>query len=353
MISTDAYAAENPVSALAPYVLDRRELGPHDIEIDILFCGVCHSDIHTIRGDWGAQNYPFVPGHEIIGRVAGRGAEVTKFEPGDVVGVGCMVDSCQRCEPCANGTEQFCENGFTGTYSGIEKETGRPTYGGYASRIVVNDKFVLRIPRNMDLAGTAPLLCAGITTYSPLRHWKVGAGQKVGIVGLGGLGHVALKLAKAMGANVILFTTSPGKADDARRLGASEVVLSSDPHAMASHAASLDFLLDTVSAPHELDLYLELLKLDGTMTLVGMPAHPHPSPQPSSLILKRRSLAGSITGGLPETQEMLDFCGEHGILADVEVIPMDMVNAAYERLLAGDVKYRFVIDMATLKRTVA
>lgn len=353
MIATDSFAAYAPGDPLKPYALERRDPGAHDVEVDILFCGICHSDIHTVRGEWGPQNYPFVPGHEIVGRVARVGAEVAGFAAGDLVGVGCMVDSCQRCGPCAQSLEQFCENGFNGTYSGVEKETGRPTYGGYSGKIVVNDKFVLRVPPSLDPAGVAPLLCAGITTYSPLRRWGIGPGQRVGVVGLGGLGHVALKLARAMGAHVVLFTTSPDKTADALRLGAHEVVLSTDPDQMARYAGSLDFVLDTASAPHSLDPYLLLLKIDGTMTLVGMPATPHPAPDPASLILKRRSLAGSITGGLRETQEMLDFCAEHGIVADVELVAMDAVNGAYERVLAADVKYRFVIDMATLGASTA
>ena len=348
MIQTDSYAAHVAGEPLRPFDLERRDPGPHDIEIDIVFCGICHSDIHTVRGEWGPQNYPFVPGHEIIGNVARTGDAVTHHQVGDLVGVGCMVDSCRHCPPCEARMEQFCENGFSGTYSGVEKETGRPTYGGYSGKIVVNEDFVLRIPEGLDPAGVAPLLCAGITTYSPLRRWNVGPGQRIGVVGLGGLGHVALKIAKAMGAQVVLFTTSPEKVADGKALGADEVVISTETGALESHAYSLDFVLDTVSARHDLDPYLELLKIDGTLTLVGMPASPHPAPDPASLILKRRSLAGSITGGLTETQEMLDFCAEHGITADIEMIAMDEVNAAYERLLAGDVKYRFVIDMATL-----
>lgn len=346
--TTHSYAAPTAGAPLKPWPLERRDLGAHDVEIAIDFCGVCHSDIHTVRGEWGPQNWPFVPGHEIVGRVVGIGAEVSRYAVGDTVGVGCMVDSCRHCPPCQSGNQQFCDNGFNGTYSGIEKLTGRPTYGGYSGRIVVDEDFVLRIPEGLDPASAAPLLCAGITTYSPLRHWKVKAGDRVGVVGLGGLGHVALKLAHAMGAHVVLFTTSPGKADDARRLGADEVVVSTDAKAMAACAYCLDFVLDTVSAPHDLDAYLALLKIDGTLALVGMPASPHPPIDPASLILKRRSVAGSITGGLPETQEMLDFCAKHGITADIEVIAIDQINAAYERLLAADVKYRFVIDMATL-----
>jgi len=348
LIKTNSYAAYAPGEALKPWPLERRDPGPHDVVIDIVYCGICHSDIHTVRGEWGEQNWPFVAGHEIVGRVSAVGDAVTLHKVGDQVGVGCMVDSCRKCPPCQVRMEQFCEPGFSGTYSGIEVGTGRPTYGGYSSVIVVHEDFVLRIPEGLDPAGAAPLLCAGITTYSPLRRWKVGPGMKVGIVGLGGLGHVAVKLAKAMGAHVTLFTTSPGKVEDGKALGADEVVVSTDPAAMKANAYTLDFVLDTVSAPHDLDPYLNLLKIDGTMTLVGMPAEPHPSPDPGSLILKRRSLAGSITGGLTETQEMLDFCAEHGIAADYEMVAMDEVNEAYEKLLAGKVKYRYVIDMATM-----
>lgn len=348
MIQTNSYAAYMPGEPLRPWPLERRDPRSHDVEIDIIYCGVCHSDIHTVRGEWGEQNWPFVAGHEIIGRVVRTGEEASLFKAGDMVGVGCMVDSCRHCSPCEKRMEQFCENGFSGTYSGIEVGTGRPTYGGYSGKIVVHEDFVLRIPEGLDPAGAAPLLCAGITTYSPLRRWKVGPGQKIGVVGLGGLGHVAVKIAKAMGAHVTLFTTSAGKVADAKALGADEVVISTQPGAMEANAYTLDFVLDTVSAPHDLDPYLELLRIDGTMTLVGMPAEPHPSPDPGSLILKRRSLAGSITGGLAETQEMLDFCAEHGITADIEMIAMGEINEAYERLLAGKVKYRFVIDMATL-----
>jgi len=348
MIPTNSYAAHQPGEALRPWPLERREPGPHDVEIDIVYCGICHSDIHTVRGEWGEQNWPFVPGHEIIGRVVRAGDAASLHQVGDLVGVGCMVDSCRHCPPCEQRMEQFCENGFSGTYSGLETGTGRPTYGGYSGKIVVHEDFVLRIPEGLDPAGAAPLLCAGITTYSPLRRWNVGPGRKIGIVGLGGLGHVAVKIAKAMGAHVTLFTTSPGKVADAKALGADEVVVSTQPGAMEANAYTLDFVLDTVSAPHDLDPYLELLKIDGTMTLVGMPAEPHPSPDPGRLILKRRSLAGSITGGLAETQEMLDFCAANGIAADVEMVSMGEVNEAYERLLAGKVKYRFVIDMATL-----
>lgn len=348
MIRTSAYAAHTHDSPLRPWAFERRDPGPHDVEIDIDFCGICHSDIHTVRGEWGPERYPFVPGHEIVGRVASVGAKVTKFHKGQRVGVGCMVDSCQRCESCAAGQEQFCENGFTGTYSGIEAETGRQTYGGYSKKIVVQEKFVLRIPEALDPARAAPLLCAGITTYSPLRHWKAGRGKKVGVVGLGGLGHMGLKIARAMGATVVLITTSPSKADNGRQLGAHEVCVSTDSQQMAKHKESLDLILDTAAVSHDLDALLDLLKRDGTLVLVGIPAERNPSPDVARLVRKRRSIVGSITGGLPETQEMLDFCAAHGLGADVEVIPIQKVNEAYERMLKGDVRYRFVIDMQSL-----
>ena len=344
------YAAQSATAPLAPYHFARREPQPHDVVIDILYCGVCHSDLHTVKSEWGGTVYPCVPGHEIVGRVTHTGAHVAKFKKGDLVGVGCLVDSCQHCPTCGEGLEQYCENGFTGTYNGTEKETGKNTYGGYSNTIVVTEKFVLRIPENLDPAAAAPLLCAGITTYSPLRHWKVSKGHKVGIVGLGGLGHMGVKLAHAMGAHVVLFTTSPGKEASARKLGADEVVISKNAEAMAKHKNSFHYILDTVSAQHNLDAYLELLRTDGTMTLVGAPPAPHPSPTVFNLILKRRSLAGSLIGGIAETQEMLDFCGKHNIVSDVEIIPIQKTNEAYERMLKSDVKYRFVIDMASLKK---
>jgi uncharacterized zinc-type alcohol dehydrogenase-like protein len=348
MIPTLAYAAHSNDTPLRPWTFERRDPGPHDVEIDIDFCGICHSDLHTVRGEWGPEKYPFVPGHEIVGHVASVGAQVTKFRKGDRVGVGCMVNSCQRCGSCADGQEQFCENGFTGTYSGIESETGRQTYGGYSKKIVVDDKFVLRIPAKLDPARAAPLLCAGITTYSPLRHWKVGQGKKVGVVGLGGLGHMGIKIARAMGATVVLITTSPSKADSARKLGAHDVWVSTDAAQMASHEESLDLVLDTAAGSHDLDGLLDLLKRDGSLVLVGVPAQPHPAPDVGRLVRKRRSVVGSITGGLRETQEMLDFCAEHGLGAEVEVIPIQAVNEAYERMLRGDIRYRFVIDMQSL-----
>jgi uncharacterized zinc-type alcohol dehydrogenase-like protein len=349
MTNTPAYAAQAADKPLGPHTIERREPGPHDVAIDIRYCGVCHSDLHTARNEWGNTVYPSVPGHEIVGTVTAVGNDVHGFEVGDTVGVGCMVDSCGRCDSCKAGEENYCENGFTGTYNGPEQDGGGNTYGGYSTRIVVDEKFVLRIRHEKDLAAVAPLLCAGITTYSPLRHWNVGPGKKVGIVGLGGLGHMGVKLAHAMGAQVVLFTTSPGKTEDAKRLGADEVVISKDRDQMAEHAGSLDFILDTVAAPHDLDAYLNLLKRDGTMCLVGAPESPHPSPTVFNLILKRRGIAGSLIGGIRETQEMLDFCAEHGIVSDIEMIAMRDINEAYERMLKSDVKYRFVIDMSTLQ----
>lgn len=345
-----AYAAQSATSPLAPFTLERRAPGQLDVAIDILHCGVCHSDLHTARSEWGPSIYPVVPGHEIVGRVTAVGDLVTKFKVGDTVGVGCMVDSCQHCQPCADDLEQYCENGFTGTYNSPEQGTGANTHGGYSSQIVVRESFVLKISHDAgELAAVAPLLCAGITTYSPLRQWKVGPGSKVGIVGLGGLGHMGVKIAAAMGAHVVLFTTSAGKREDALRLGAKEVVVSKNADEMAAHANSFDFILNTVAASHDLDAFLVLLKLDGTMTLVGAPASPHPSPGVFNLILKRRRLAGSLIGGIKETQEMLDFCAKHGIVSEIESIRMDEINTAYERMLKSDVKYRFVVDMASLK----
>ena len=345
------YAAKSATTPLAPFTFERREPLERDVAIDILQCGVCHSDLHTARSEWGPSIYPCVPGHEIVGRVSAVGEGVSKFKVGDFVGVGCMVDSCQHCKPCAEGLEQYCDNGFTGTYNSPEQGGGANTLGGYSSHIVVHEKFVLRVShQESDLAAVAPLLCAGITTYSPLRQWKVGPGQKVGIVGLGGLGHMGVKIAAAMGAEVVLFTTSPSKVADGKKLGATAVVLSNDADQMAEHRNSFDFILNTVAAPHNLDPFLGLLKLDGTIVLVGAPSTPHPSPGVFNLILKRRRLAGSLIGGIAETQEMLDFCARHNILADVEPIAMDQINDAYERMLKSDVKYRFVVDMSTLSR---
>jgi uncharacterized zinc-type alcohol dehydrogenase-like protein len=343
------YAAKSAASPLNLFQFERREPGPRDVQIDILYCGVCHSDVHTARDEWGGAVYPVVPGHEIVGRVTRVGSEVTRFKEGDLAGVGCMVDSCRRCINCDDGLEQYCDHGFTGTYNSPDKRSGGVTYGGYSTSIVVDDHFVLRMPDNLDPAAAAPLLCAGITTYSPLREWGVGKGHKVGVVGLGGLGHMGVKFAHAMGAHVVLFTTSPGKTQDALRLGADEVVVSRDEDAMAVHAGTFHFILNTVAAPHNLDAFLTLLRRDGTMTLVGAPAEPHPSPTVFNLIFKRRRLAGSLIGGIAETQEMLDFCAEHGIVSDIELIPIHQINEAWDRMVKSDVKYRFVIDMASLR----
>lgn len=348
MQKTRAYAAHNNHSPLAPFSFERRDPGPKDVQIEILFCGVCHSDIHQVRNEWGNALYPMVPGHEIIGTVTGVGSEVSGFKPGDRVGVGCLVDSCRTCPDCADNLEQFC-NSATFTYNAPDPVSGDNTYGGYSSQIVVDQHFVLHISEKLDPAAAAPLLCAGITTYSPLKHWRVGKGDKVGIVGLGGLGHMGVKFARAMGAQVVLFTTSAGKIDDAKRLGAHEVVISSNSEAMQQHRASFDFILNTVAASHNLDSFTELLKRDGTLCLVGVPDQPHPSPAVGNLIFKRRQIAGSLIGGLKETQEMLDFCAEHNIVSDIEIIPIQQINQAYERMLKSDVKYRFVIDLATLK----
>ncbi|MHB1100791.1 MAG: NAD(P)-dependent alcohol dehydrogenase [Burkholderiales bacterium] len=343
-----AYAAQSPTTPLSPFEIERRPIGAEDVNIQILYCGVCHSDLHTARNEWKNTIYPSVPGHEIVGRVISVGDKVRNFKPGDLAGVGCMVDSCGHCNPCHDGEEQYCENGFTGTYNG-PLFGGENTHGGYSQSIVVKEHFVLKISHDEQaLASVAPLLCAGITTYSPLRHWQAGPGKRVGIVGLGGLGHMGVKIAHAMGAHVTLFTTSPSKIEDGKKLGADEVCVSTDPGQMASRSNRLDFILNTVAAPHNLDAYLQLLKHDGTMTLVGAPADPHPSPGVFNLILKRRQIAGSLIGGIRETQEMLDFCAKHGITSDIELIPMSYINTAYERMLKSDVKYRFVIDMATL-----
>jgi alcohol dehydrogenase (NADP+) len=350
MIEANAYAVHSPTDQFAPFGFERREPNPNDVVIDILYCGVCHSDLHTARGEWPGTRYPCVPGHEIVGRVRAVGDAVTRFREGDPVGVGCMVDSCLSCASCQEGLEQYCERFFTGTYNGPTQDRRDNTYGGYSDAIVVREEFVLRIGhREEELAAAAPLLCAGITTWSPLRHWKVGPGKKVGMVGIGGLGHMGLKLAKALGAHVVAFTTSPGKIEDAKALGADEVVVSRHPEEMKAHAGSFDFILNTVAAPHDLDPFLLLLKRDGAMTLVGVPPEPHPSPSVGQLIFRRRSLSGSLIGGIAETQEMLDFCAEHGIVSDIEMIPIQAIDAAYERMLRSDVKYRFVIDMGSLR----
>lgn len=344
------FAALSADQPLAAFAFQRREPGPHDVRIEILYCGVCHSDLHTARNEWQNTRYPSMPGHEIVGKVTAVGAEVKGFKAGDVAGIGCIVDSCRQCGSCHEGEEQYCEAGFTGTYNGPLFGGGENTLGGYSDQIVVDEKYVLKISHTDQLAAVAPLLCAGITTYSPLAHWKVAPGQKVGVVGLGGLGHMAVKIAKAMGAHVVLFTTSEGKRADALRLGVDEVVISRDAAQMAAQGSRLDFIINTVAAPHDLDPLLNALKRDGTMALVGAPDQPHPSPNVFNLILKRRTLAGSLIGGIHETQEMLDFCASHGIVADIEMIRMDEINEAYERMLKGDVKYRFVIDMATLAK---
>ncbi len=346
MTASRGYAALTAKAPMAPFAFERRAPGPKDIQIEIAFCGVCHSDLHQVRDEWGGAIFPMVPGHEIVGTVTAVGSDVTKFAVGDRAGVGCLVESCRSCENCLEHQEQYCTGGATFTYNSRDKD-GAPTYGGYANNIVVDEAFALTIPASLDLAAVAPLLCAGITTYSPLRHWNVTAGQKVGVVGLGGLGHMALKFAKAFGAHVVQFTTSANKVDDAKRLGADEVVMSNSADAMKAHGGSFDFILDTVSAPHDIQAFLGLLKRDGTMTLVGVPEKP-PVVHPFLLIGGRRSLAGSLIGGIAETQAMLDFCGEHGITSDIELIAMKDIDASYERMLKGDVKYRFVIDLATL-----
>jgi alcohol dehydrogenase (NADP+) len=346
-----AYAAHSAKSGLAPFSIPRRELRPDDVQIDILYCGVCHSDLHQVRNEWQdalPTVYPVVPGHEIIGRVTRTGRAVKKFKEGDIAGVGCLVNSCGHCVNCLAGEEQFCVNFPTLTYNGEDKILGGVTYGGYSESIVVRQAFVLRISDKLDLAGTAPLLCAGITTYSPLRHWNVGKGQKVGIVGLGGLGHMGVKFAKAFGAHVVLFSTSPKKIADARRLGVDEVIISTQPEEMQKHASSFDFILDTVSADHDLNAYIQLLKVNGTLTLVGAPEKPA-AVAAFGLLFGRRRLAGSAIGGIRETQEMLDFCADHGITSDIELIKIQDINQAYDRLLKSDVKYRFVIDIASLK----
>lgn len=347
MSTVKAYAAHDAAAPLVPFAISRRPPGPADVEIDILYCGVCHSDLHQARNEWGMTVYPCVPGHEIIGRVTRVGAQVRGFKPGDTAAIGCMVDSCRTCPSCQDGEEQYCAHGPIWTYNGEDHQSGGMTFGGYSQRIVVDEAFVLRVPGHLDPAASAPLLCAGITTFSPLRRWRVGQGQTVGIVGLGGLGHMAVKFAQAMGARVVLFTTSPGKAEDARRLGAADVVVSSDPADMNRYLDGLDFILDTVSAPHDLNAYLGLLKRGGAMVLVGVPPEPLPVAAPN-LIFGRHQLAGSLIGGIRETQEMLEFCGEHDIVSDIELIAMDQINLAYERMLKSDVRYRFVIDMATL-----
>jgi uncharacterized zinc-type alcohol dehydrogenase-like protein len=353
MPNAKAYSAASPTSPLVSSTIVRRDPTPEDVQIEILYCGICHSDLHQVRNEWKevfATVYPCVPGHEIVGRVTKIGSAVTKFKVGDLAAVGCMIDTDGTCPDCKEGLEQFCPN-FTLTYNAPDKHLGGVTYGGYSESIVVKDKFALKVPANLDLAAVAPLLCAGITTYSPLRHWGVTKGKKVGIVGLGGLGHMGVKFAHALGAHTVVFTTSPNKKDDAIRLGADEVVISKNADEMQKHIGSFDFILDAVSADHDINAYLQLLKRDGNLTLVGAPEKPL-QVAAFNLLFGRKSLSGSPIGGLKETQEMLDFCGENGITSDIELIPIQKVNEAYERLLKSDVKYRFVIDMATLKAEV-
>lgn len=345
---TRAFAAQSATAPLAPFAIERRQPTPTDVEIDILFCGVCHSDIHFARNEWGFTSYPVVPGHEILGKVTRVGKGVTKFRVGDLAAVGCLVDSCRSCASCTRGLEQFCTGGPVFTYNGPDKHTGGMTFGGYSERVVCDEAYTLKVPSNLDPARAAPLLCAGITTYSPLKKWGAAKGRKVGVVGLGGLGHMGVKFARAFGAETVLFTTSKGKVADGKRLGADTVVISTDADAMAAHAGSFDMILDTVSADHNLDAYLALLKLDATLVMVGAPPNPQ-KVTALSLLMPRRQLAGSLIGGIAETQEMLDFCGKHGIVCDIEIIRMQQINEAYERMLRSDVKYRFVIDMASLK----
>lgn len=348
---TSGYAATKEKSPLSPFNFERRELRSNDVKIDILYCGVCHSDLHQVKNDWKNTIYPCVPGHEIIGKVTDVGNKVTTFKVGDTVAVGCLVDSCRTCPSCKENLEQYCEKGMVFTYNGKDKIDGTVTYGGYSKNIVVDENFVLKVPKEFkenELPGVAPLLCAGITTYSPMKHWGVKKGSRVGVVGIGGLGHVAIKIAHAMEAHVVVFTSSPNKIPDAKKLGANEVVVSKNEEELKKFTNSLDFIIDTISAPHNLDTYLSLLKRDGTLCLIGAPPTPHPSPSINNFIFKRRQLAGSLIGGLKETQEMLNFCAKHHVLADIELIPIQKINEAYARLEKSDVKYRFVIDIASL-----
>jgi uncharacterized zinc-type alcohol dehydrogenase-like protein len=349
MAKIPAFAAPSPKAPLAPYTIERREPGPHDVLIDILYCGVCHSDIHQVRDEWGGSLFPMVPGHEIVGRVKQVGARVTRFKPGDMAGVGCMVDSCRDCDPCRRDLEQFCLKGCAWTYNGTEMDRKTPTYGGYSTQVVVDERFTLKVPDGLDPAGAAPLLCAGITTYSPLRQWNCKPGDKVGVVGLGGLGHMAVKLAASMGAEVTMLSTSRRKEEDARRLGAKGFALTSDEETFKRLAGTFDLIINTISAPHDYNKYLGLLRVQGTMVLVGVPPEAVPV-HAFSLISGNRRLAGSLIGGIKETQEMLDYCGKHKIVSDVEVIPIQKINEAYERVVKGDVRYRFVIDIASLMK---
>lgn len=351
-MKTIGYAAESAKSPLKPFQFERRELRPHDVLLDILYCGICHSDLHMARNEWQSTVYPIVPGHEILGKVTKVGPEVKDHKVGDLVAIGCIADSCRTCESCKQGLEQYCEKEFSLVFNAPDRQSKAINYGGFSKHIVIEDKYLLKIPKKFkpeDLPGVAPILCAGITTYSPLKHWKVGKGSRVGIIGLGGLGHMALQLAHAMGAHVTLFTTSPGKVDDAKKLGADEVVSSKDVEAMKKQANTFDFILSTVSFPYDLNDFLGLLKRDGALCLVGLPAQPHPPLRADALVMKRRELAGSLIGGIKETQELLDFCADNHILAQVEIVPIDKINEAFERMLKKDVKYRFVIDMASLK----
>jgi alcohol dehydrogenase (NADP+) len=347
MSTAKAYAAASATAALAPFQIERRAVGLHDVQIEIAYCGICHSDLHQVRNEWGGSKYPMVPGHEIVGRVTAVGAHVKGFKAGDLAGVGCMVDSCRTCPSCQRKLEQFCEKGAAFTYNGTEMDRQTPTHGGYSSSIVVDEAFTLKISPRLDLAAAAPLLCAGITTYSPLRHWKTKAGDRVGVVGLGGLGHMAVKLASAMGAEVTMLSTSKAKEADARKLGAHHFGLTSDEGTFKQLAGRFDLLIDTISAPHDYNKYLGLLRVEGAMVLLGVPPEPTPVAA-GSLIFGRRTLSGSLIGGIQETQEMLDFCAQHGVVSEIELIPVQEVNAAYERMLKNDVRYRFVLDMKTL-----
>jgi len=349
MNTVKAYGTESSDADLKEMAIERRNINPDDVKIDILYCGVCHSDIHAARNDWGNAKYPLVPGHEIIGKVLEVGDEVSNYKVGDLVGVGCMVDSCQECQPCENNLEQFCEKGMVGTYNGKNKHTGKQTFGGYSTSVVVREEFVLKVPTNLDTEAIAPLLCAGITTYSPLNHWNIKKGDKVGVVGLGGLGHMGIKFAHAMGAETIMITTSPDKAKDAKRLGADDVIISKNEDEIKKHKNSFDFILNTVPVKHDINPYLNLLKIDATMCMVGA-IEPLEPMHGGSLIMGRKRVAGSLIGGIKETQEMLDFCGEHNIVSDVEMINMNEINTAFDRVTNNDVKYRFVIDMKSLKQ---
>ncbi|MFN2359983.1 MAG: NAD(P)-dependent alcohol dehydrogenase [Marinobacter sp.] len=349
MANTKAYAAKSPDSGLAPFSFDRRDPRPDDVSIEIDYCGVCHTDIHFAHNDWGMTEFPVVPGHEIIGRVTAVGPDVKNYKVGDTVGVGCMVDSCRSCSACESGLEQYCLDGMTGTYNGVDRHDGSITYGGYSDKVVVSERFVVKVPEKLDPASAAPILCAGITTYSPLRHYGVKAGDKVGVIGMGGLGHMGVKFAKALGAEVTIFTRSEAKVAEAKKQGADHVIISTDDSQMEAAAESFDFMLDTVPVQHDLNPYLNCLKYDGSHILVGLLEPVDPALQAGALVMKRRVLAGSLIGGMPETQEVLDFCAEHGITCDVEMLDIKNINEAYERMKKGDVKYRFVIDMQTLK----